>query len=248
MVNKKIIQSLEDYGLKNKEAEVFTFLVGKNELTAYEIAKNLNLFRSTTYEVLGKLIEKGFVKKIDSGKFTYYSANEISSVLSRLKTKEDILMEVIQEIGKIKSEKPSVRILEGNIGQRQYNYELVNIIKERKITELAMIGNAPPEQESSLIFIEKIMSEIRKARSKKYGLYRGIWSQSLKGNKFVKKYNSFGENRFLSNVPSEVTTFITNNFVGFFFVENEVSFVIEVKSKTVASEMKTYFEILWNNS
>ncbi|MBU0466754.1 MAG: helix-turn-helix domain-containing protein [Nanoarchaeota archaeon] len=244
-MQEEILKCLVDFGLKNKEAEVFLCLVGKNKLTAYEIAKQLSLFRSTTYEILNRLVEKGFVTQSKIGKTSFFKPNEISSVVSKLKSKEDILVSLIPKLNQIKSDKPETRILEGTLGQKQYNFELIDIIKRKQIDELYMIGNSVPEKESSLLFLEKIINEIQKLKPKKYGIFKGIWSSKYKNSKFVKHYDKFGENRFLSKVPSKVTTFITNNFIGFFFEENEIPYVIEVKSKNIANEMKSYFETMW---
>ncbi len=247
-MNEDILKSLIEYGLKKHEADVFLYLVGKNKLTAYEIAKDLKLYRSSTYEILNRLIEKGFVSKSNLGKSSYFKANELTSVISKLKTKQDVITSLIPKLNSIKSDQPETRILIGEQGQKQYNFELIDLIKRKKINELYMIGNAPPDKESSILFLERIFGEVKKLNPKKYGIFKAIWSEQYRKSKFVSNYERFGKNKFLKEIPSEATAFIANNFVGFFFTEDDVPYVVEIKSKVISKEMKFYFEQMWEKS
>ncbi len=245
-MNEDIIKELVDFGLKEKEAKIFTFLVGKDELTAYNIAKNLGYFRSTTYEILDKLIEKGFVTKSSIKNTFFYKSNSIHSIISKLKSKEDILSSLSSKLNYLNIQKPSTRILIGDEGQKQYNFELTQIIKDRKISHFYMIGNSPPLNESSLIFIEKIINEIKKIKKQPKDIFKGLWNEKYVSSKFIDLYKNFGENKFLKSIQSEAVAIISDNFVGFFFEEEKTSYVIEIKSKVIANEMKSYFDIMWN--
>lgn len=54
-----------------------------------------------------------------------------------------------------------------------------------------------------------------------------------------------GENRFLKNLPSKVGTIIFDNFVAFLYTTDK-PYVVEIKNKIIAEELKIYFENLWN--
>ena len=57
-----IMNTLKEYGLSPKEVDIFLFLVENNGITAYKIANGTKIFKSTCYDVLERLISKGFVK------------------------------------------------------------------------------------------------------------------------------------------------------------------------------------------
>ena len=66
---------LKEYGLNDKEIKIYIYLVGNNQLTAYRIAKETKIHRSTCYDILEKLIQKSFVSKTEEKTKAFYSAN-----------------------------------------------------------------------------------------------------------------------------------------------------------------------------
>lgn len=237
---------LREYGLQDKEIKAFLYLVGKDRLSAYRISKEVGLHKSTVYNVMDRLAEKGFVIKENSGKNLLYTANEISSVISILKSKEDLLESIIPDLSKLnKHDKLQVRVLEGDLGQKQFNFELLNYIKNKEINELLIIGNKPPQSEGSLLFVEKIIKEISKLKAEKYKAFRGLWNINLQGSKFVNLYKKFGDNRFIENLSNNAITVIFNRRVVYLFSEGEKQYVLEIKGESIYLQMKNYFELLW---
>jgi len=244
-MNENLYYILKEYGLDDKEIKIYSLLVKNNKLTGYKIAKESGFHRSTTYYILDKLIEKGFVSKEDIASTSYYSSNDLDKVISGLKNKEDLLISLVPEIRKMqKEEKFKMRIFEGDSGAKEFNFNLVQLIKEKRIKEVFMIGNGPPEDTYFNIFIEKIIKEIKKSKIYKQGTFKAIWSMNLKRDKFIKQYEIFGENRFLEDIPSETTTIIYGDYLSFSFT-TEKHYVIEIKNNLVANEMKAYFNHLW---
>lgn len=245
-MNSNLYMRLKEFGLQDKEIRVFLFLVGKDRLSAYKISKETGLHKSTVYDILNRLNEKGFIVKEKVEKNLLFRANEINSVISNLKSKEDLLESIIPELSNFnKSNKPQIRILEGDLGQKQFNFELLDYIKNKEINELLMIGNSPPNSEYSLIFVEKIIKEASKLKAQKQKAYKGLWNIKLRRNKFVNLYEKFGENRFLEDLSDETLTLIFNGKVIYLFEEAEQPYLVEIKDKSIYSQMKNYFELLW---
>src|SRR3989344_2830585 len=96
----KISMLLQAYGLDDKEIKIYLILVQKKELNAYVLAKKEGIHRSTTYNVLERLISKGFVSKIEKEKTTFYSALDINQTLTKIKDRESILLSLIPEFEK----------------------------------------------------------------------------------------------------------------------------------------------------
>jgi len=236
---------LKEYGLDKNEIEVYLHLVGNKELTAYKIAKDTKIHRSTCYDVLERLIVKGFVNLVEKENKKYYSANEISRVISQLKDKETILLSIIPKLQSIeKKQEINVRILEEAKGQKQFNFGLFNLIKNKEISFCYIIGNTYASNISSNLFIERLIKDIKNLQLKKKIKYEGIWDEKFRGDKLVLQYNKIGENKFLKNLPSKVGTIITDKFIAFLYTHDK-SYVVEIKNKLISQELKVYFENLW---
>ncbi len=239
---------LKEYGLDENEIKAFLFLVGNKELTAYIIAKETQIHRSTCYDVLERLIMKGFISVINKNNKKYYSANEMSRVISQLKDKETILLSLIPKLQSFEqTQETKIRLLEDAEGQKQFNFDLFTAVKNKQISFCYMIGNTYASTLSSNIFIERLIKEIKSLILNKRIEYKGVWDERFRSDKLILQYNHLGENRFLKSLPSKVGTIITNNFVAFLYTMDK-PYVVEVKNKLIAEEMKVYFENLWNIS
>lgn len=244
-MNQSLCSILKEYGLTDREIKIYSILVKNIRLTGYKIAKELRFHRSTTYYLLDKLIEKRFVSKETIGKVLYFRLNDLGEVISSLKAKEDLLINLTPEIRKLqKEEKLRIKLLEGDSGIKEFNFSLLHSINEKIIKEVLMIGNGPTEDFYLNTFLERIVKDIKKSKKYKQETFKAIWSANLKGNKFVKQYELFGENRFLNNIPSETTTLIYGDYLSF-LVSSDKYYVLEIKNKVISDEMKAYFNHLW---
>ncbi len=242
----KLSNLLEEYGLDKKEIKVYLYLVGNIELTAYNIAKKTGIHRSTTYDVLDRLISKGFVNKIEKNGKILYSSLEISKVISRLKDKEEILTSLIPEFEKLRKETASkVRILESESGQKQFNFKLFNLIKDGKVKDIFIIGLGPSQHISSQLFLEGLIKETKKKKLNKKINYKGIWDEKFRNHKMVELFSGIGEDRFLKNIPTKVTTLIFGEYVAYLFTLNDKPQVIEIQNELISEENKSYFSYLW---
>ena len=237
---------LKEYGLNDKEIEVFLCLVRKKELTAYRISKEIKYHRATTYDILDKLILKGFVSKSEKEGKQYYSVNEISNVLGKVKEKEAILLSMIPEINKLVSkEKTIVKHIDTPKAYNEIDTKIYELIKENKLTYVYIIGNSPElTTNTSLILVEKLIKELSNFKSIKKLDIRGIWNSKFKNDKFMKQFNILGKNRFLENLPSKSTLMIFDNYIAILYF-SEYDNVIEIKNKEISEEFKTYFNNLW---
>lgn len=242
----ELISLLKEYGLNENEIRIFLYLVGNKELTAYTIAKETKIHRSTCYDILERLVSKGFVSIINKEDKKYYCVNEISRVISQLKDKETILLSIMPKLQNLEQKQETkVRILEDAEGQKQFNFDLFTKLKNKQISYCYMIGNTYASTLSSNIFIERLIKEIKTLKLNKKVEYKGIWDERFREDKLILQYNYLGENRFLKNLPSKVGTIILDNFVAFLYTSDK-PYVVEVKNKLIAEELKVYFENLWS--
>jgi len=244
----QIVDILKEYGLEDKEAKVYLLLVREIELTAYEIAKKTGIHRSTTYDILEKLVKRGFVSTIIKKGKRFYAVNELSKIVSSLKEKESMLLSLLPEIERLKRGLDThAEVFEGAEGQREQNFALFELIKKGQIQELLAIGNGPAPTEGSELFIESLIKEAKKLKLPQKIGYRGIWDEKYRNEAVIKKYKILGQNKFLKELPSKTTMLIYGDYVSLLFTM-EKPYAIRIKNALVAEEFKFYFRMLWGIS
>lgn len=131
---------LQEAGLTNAEARIYTILVKSSPCPPPKIAELANESRTNTYKLLDSLEEKGLVSRDETQKKLRYWANNPSNLLENLKKKrtemeatekryQDSLPTMIDEYFK-HSEQPSIR----------YFYGKENLVK---VYEDQLIENQP---------------------------------------------------------------------------------------------------------
>lgn len=251
----KITIILEEYGLDEKEIKVYISLVEKGELNAYALAKMTGIHRSTTYAILERLLIKSFISKIQKDGKTFYSAIEISKIMSKVKEKESLLLSLIPEFERIKEEGISrVRVFESRESQKQFTFNLFNQINTGNIKEFYILSGGPskevnPEKEeenlTSKLFMERLLKELKKRKSSKKIEYKGIWNEKFKGGELLKLFSGLGENKFLKELPTLATLVIFGEYLAYLFTINGTPKVIEIQNKLIAEENRVYFSYLW---
>ena len=245
LVDAQILTLLKEYGLDDKETSIYLYLVGKNRLTAYRIAKDVKLNRSTTYYVLERLISQGFVSKIEDGITSLFYANDMSRITSKLKDKETILLALMPKLRLLESfAEPQIKMYEGVDGQKQFNFNLFSKVKDKKISFVYIIGNTYASSISSNIFIERLIKELKNLKTKNIDC-KGIWDERFRNDDIITLYNKLAKNRFLDDIPSKSGTIIYDNTVAFMFTSDK-PYVIEITNNMVAADLKSYFNHLWS--
>ncbi len=117
---------LEDIGLSEKEAEVYTKLLTMESSSVIDLAKITKINRTTIYPVLETLMKKGLVDEITVDKKVKYQAEppeRLESYIQNEKTKLDeqskLLSEVIPRLKNFalqEGERPIVKVYEGKEG------------------------------------------------------------------------------------------------------------------------------------
>ena len=242
-MNAKIHELLREYGLKDVEIKIYLYLVGNKELTAYRIAKGTNIHRSTTYDILERLISKGFVNKIEKNQILFYSSNEVSKIAAGLKDKETLLLSLIPELEKVEKDETKIRFLEGVENRKHFNYNLFSLAKNKKFSFCYMISGTESATTGTNNLMDRLLAEFVKKGFHKNFVYKGIWDLSFRSKEILKRYEKVGQNKFLK-LPSKSTTLIYGDYVCFLFTTDK-PYTIEIKNKFVANEMLAYFNHLW---
>lgn len=252
----KIKTILQEYGLDDKEIKIYITLVEKGELNAYALAKITSIHRSTTYAIVERLLVKGFISEIQKDGKTFYSAIEISEIISKIKEKESLLLSLMPEFEKIKEEGISrVRVFESKESQKQFSFNLFNQVSRGNIKEFYILSGGPSkevnpqkkdeEDFTSKLFMERLLKELKNQKPSKKIEYKGIWNEKFKGSNLLKLFSGLGEDRFLKEIPTLATLVIFGEYLAYLFTINGIPQVIEIQNKLIAEENKAYFLYMW---
>lgn len=242
----ELLTLLKEYGLDEREIKVYLHLVGNKKLTAYKIAKDIRIHRSTCYDILDRLMQKGFVSKIERQNKSFYFSNEASKILATIIEKETILNNIMPKLQILENKQATnVKFLENPHAQNEFDVKLLQLLRQNKLTFFYMIGGCPVQSRpGQMLLIERLIKEAKKLKFRKKIDYRGLWDVKFKGSKFGKLFNQLGENKFLKGIPAKTTIIIFDGHVAFLYTIDTAG-LIEIKNPLISEEMMAYFNFLW---
>lgn len=230
-------QELIEYGLSEKEAEVFLSCIKIGEATANRISELVNLPRSTTYDILEKLKHRGLVTTCMIKNKTHFIASDPKALLINLEEKKQKINKILPKLNEIKNKvktKPLAEIFQGKMAMIKLLDEVLDNAKEIKV--MGSQGNA----------LEKIEYHPEKFRIKRLEKKIKI-KQILEISKESKKIpqDRYTEIRFLKSLNnSKEGTFIYEDVVIHFLFQYELT-AIKIISKEHAMATEIIFDELW---
>lgn len=233
------IEKLQKLGLNLNEARVYLALLRLGEAQAGKISKKAGINRTTTYDSIERLIEKGLVSyTVQANKkvFQAVSPSEfINQIKEKQKTAEEILPELKQLFNETKNKEES-NIYKGRKGIRTI---LNDILNYKEYIAFGSSGKFLEIMKHDFILFQK------QKKDKKIEA-RVILSESSRKTEQVKlAYTNF---KFIPNeFTAPTTTFVYGeNIAIIIWGENPIATLI--KSSEVSSSYKSYFELLWKTA
>ena len=96
--DQSLAQTLEQIGLKAKEAEVYLALLSLESSTAYQIAQHCEVKKPTVYVILEDLRQKGLVLKVPHAKKALFAARDISEYLHEQRRKLNAVETIVPQL------------------------------------------------------------------------------------------------------------------------------------------------------
>ena len=112
-------QALKQFGLNDKEIKVYLALLNLGTSNVHKIAERADIIRTTTYDILKSLIEKGLASYVIKNNIKYFEAANPEKIIGILEEKKQIIQDIIPELNKIKElviEKPTIEVYEEKEG------------------------------------------------------------------------------------------------------------------------------------
>ncbi|MFH1211071.1 MAG: helix-turn-helix domain-containing protein [archaeon] len=242
-------QELMDIGLSEKEAESYLVCLKTGQATPHRIAGLMGLPRSTTYDLLDKLRQKGFVTTFKKDKKTYVLANNPEVVISFLDEKKketidqfedrkQVLKIITRSLKNIQNQihlKPVAEVFEGKISVGK----LIDEIAENARV-IKLIGNQKNAAEKMGYRADRYRAKRKRARSKEYQLLEDSPDSR------EEKVDRFTEVRFLKSLKDSKDVIIIYDDVTVHVLLGEEISAIRVRSKEHTKAMEIVFDELWS--
>jgi len=232
---------LEKFGLTPTEEKVYLALIGIGLSAASDMIKKTQLHRTTVYDILDRLIEKGLVGYVIQNKVKYYSAANPSKFLDiaseekqKAEEKQKLAKKVIDKIKLIKEEakvEPLAQIFMGAKGLKTIMNDIIETSED--FIEFGVGGRF---KDSLPIYVEQWANQRRKKNIKaKIICTKGSQAPIWKMN----------EIKFIPNeYQSPASTLVYGNKVAI-FIQEEPILIVLIENKKLARSYKNYFQLLW---
>ena len=135
----QFVDELRAYGLSEKEASVYLSLLSLGPATANQVAERANLVRTTTYDILKTLKEKGIVRCITKNKVLYYEAAPPQKLIEILDEKRRTISAIIpslQQLSLPAKNEPKFEVFDGREGIKTVYQDILS-----NATELEAFSN-----------------------------------------------------------------------------------------------------------
>ncbi|MBI2146862.1 hypothetical protein HYU19_00110 [Candidatus Woesearchaeota archaeon] len=230
----KIFEVLKELGFEEREIRIYLSLIKLGDSSALKISREAGIDRTTTYDIMARLIGRGFISTYIKNNSKHFNALAPDKLLTHFREKYLSLESILPELTKISDQTPeSVKceLFYGKEGLKSVGKDIVSNAKEYRV-----IGIKKEYEEILGYFNEQAILKLGQFKAKEFAIVE-------KKVKFMKLKN--GEYRYLDKkLLSPVTTLIYKNKV-VFFIWKEPYFAVSIESEQVAKAQTEYFNLLW---
>jgi len=124
-----MIDKLQDFGLNEKEARLYLAALELGEASVQRLAKKSKIKRTTVYDTLEALKDKGLIFSSLRDKHRYYTATDPRELEQKLEEKKVGLRAILPELLSITNlidKKPKIKFYEGDEGLKEIYLDTLN--------------------------------------------------------------------------------------------------------------------------
>lgn len=232
-----ILGVLERTGFSKIEAKVYLTLLKLGSSKAGKISKKAQLNRTTTYDALRRLLDKGLAGYVVKENRKWFTSIGPEKLIEILKEREHELKKIVpslKQIYKEPEEKHNVTLFYGYKGMRSV---FQDIIREGKTNHV--MDSEGQFTERMPYYAPHFIRQLEKNKIKVYHLVkegRDVQPSKTTAVRFIKK-----------KTRSEAVVNIYSDKVAILIWTDPPEAVV-INNKTVADSFKDYFWMLWKNT
>lgn len=235
---------LKELGLSSNEVKVYLASLSLGSSPANSIAKQASLLRTSTYEILKSLADKGIVSHVMRGRVKHFEATSPDRLLQLLEERKERFQQVLPKLMKMRHsiiEKPSVELYEGKNGLKtiledvlrnaEYKYFVIgNNTRFRSLLPDYFRRSFLQRRLNSNIVCERIAEESKETNE--------LQKVEMEEKRVTKKMPG------LEKANAEI--FVYGNRIAIFTLVHNYPMGIVVKEKNIADLFRIIFNDLWN--
>lgn len=232
---------LIEYGLSDKEADIYLAALTLGETTASRIVKHTGMRRSTVYEILDALRTKKLVSSYKKEKKYHFVASAPETFIQLTKEKERLIRGILPDLEQLQKQttnRPELMLYEGKIGLKTAAEEML------KAEEILLYGASIRADEQIGPYIENFA----RRRVQKGITLKCVIGESVPEHMIIDPVQRKTEIRGLESMEDhEVTYFIFDDVVLMWILGNPL-FTVRIENKVFADSQRAIFEQLWKSA
>lgn len=240
----EIQEILENLGISPRESRVYLAGLELGESLPKELASKAGVKRTTLYEMLPHLLDKGLVTQAIKGKRRYLVPEDPQKLITRKKNELAFLEQAQGELLALfnrTKEKPKVFFFEGVEGLKRVYEDILK--SKRNVRAFAGITNMDEK------LLEWLHEEYEPIRIKNQIFVRNITNEIVDLDKIMPQgKEKLRENRIIpfKTYPISLEIIIYGDKVGYTAVRKDsLPIALLVENKEIADSMKSIFELCW---
>lgn len=239
-------ESLEKFGLSEKEAEIYLILLELGKAKAQDVARKTKLPRSTIYSILEYLEKRGLVFSFDQAKIKYFTAQDPAKIVQEMNERILAIKTAFPELKQLyrtAKAKPQIRYYQG-LSELKTMYQ--SILKLKGISAYDIIAS----EEEWLRMDPAFFADFKQQRARAGIRTRLILesSETALGRKAHQR-ETYSEVKIIP--PALGWKFTAGCYIFpdrvIFIAYREERVALEMISAEVAGLMKTMFEFMWRS-
>ena len=239
------LEILHNLGLSEKSAQVYVAALSLGTASMQDIAKKAGIKRPTAYLHVEDLITQGLIEKYPLGKKEYFRAMDPRVLEKRAESQMQAtkdLMPILLGLQQTIAGRPRVSVVEGRRAMEQVYKEIEEAHSIRFWTDLAATEE---------YFFEPFR-RIGEAVRKNEIFSRDIIPNTLEARKSSKHYAEIAGRTYSSRVAKSGSivndNVVYDDSVAMFRLHQHNFFVVLIKEPTIATTMKTLFDMAWESA
>jgi sugar-specific transcriptional regulator TrmB len=245
---KNVEKSLQYIGLTPKEAKIYLALLELGEAPVTEIARKTGIKRTTVYNLLPDLIDRGIVTSAPRNKRRIYFVEDPRALKEDVWEKEkaiDYLLPDLMRIQRIVPYKPHVTYYEGEGGMRDFYQDTLESSKPGdtilSFTGLYDFYQYMPREYERYYVDERIKRKIRIRIIAPHSAVAEAWNRTE--SKELRDVRIANSPEFRFNADMEI---YANKVALISYRENFLGVIIE--SNEINQMMRLAFELMWSSA
>lgn len=245
MPNMKVERELKELGFTDNEIKVYLTLFRIGKAKAGRIAKEAALERTSTYNALKRLEEKGVIAAVMEGKTRIFSVGPAEKLKDMLLEKEEVINSLIPQLKTLQRyerEKENISKFRGYAGVKTVLNDMLRTCEEKE--EYLIMGSEGQLSKRMPEFAKIFVAKKDKKKLKARILVRAArkeQQESYATSKYTTK-------RYVpQDVISPTNVSIYKNKVSM-ILWSEVPEAILIDNEDVAETFRSYFEFMWKHA